>query len=198
MFPSMFADLPSPSFPRPLLALVAAAALAGPALAADEVPPTIQASIFLKVLSYDRNLSTRANGPVRLALVYRNGDAAGEALSAALGTAFDDGKVPGVKVKTLALAFTTVAKLEADLIREKVTVAYLCDGMSDEVPAIVKVTQARSISTLGSAESYVKQGVSVAVARRGSRPAIVINLKASRAEGADLDSTVLRLAEIVE
>ena len=42
------------------------------------------------------------------------------------------------------------------------------------------------------------QGVSVAMARRGSRPAIVINLKASRAEGADLDSTVLRLAEIVE
>jgi hypothetical protein len=101
-------------------------------------------------------------------------------------------------VKTVPIPFAGIAKLEGDLVREKATAVYLCEGMGDEVGSIVKVTQGHSMLTLSGSDAYVKSGASVAVARRGSKSAIVINLKSSRAEGADLDSRLLRLAEIVE
>ena len=173
-----------------------------PAGAADDIPASTQTSILLKVLSYDRKLPARVSGVVKIALVFRPGDPASEATRQNVGAAFDLASahfnVAGLTVKTFAVAYTTIAKLEADLVQEKTTAVYLCDGLTDEVRSIVKLTQAHSIVSFGVTDAYVKAGVSVAVAKRGSRPAIVINLKASRAEGADLDSNLLRLAEIVE
>ncbi len=180
-----------------LLLLVASASLA-----ADDVPAAAQASILLKVLSYDRKLEARATGVVKIAIVFRPGDSASESSKGALGSAFDEAgaqfNVAGMKVKTVAIPFGGIAKLEGDLVREKATAVYLCEGLGDEIGAIVKATQGHSMLTLSGSDAYVKSGASVAVARRGSKSAIVINLKSSRAEGADLDSRLLRLAEIVE
>jgi hypothetical protein len=184
-----------------LVAVVAAFALAIPSIA-DEVPAAAQASILLKVLSYDRKLATRATGVVKIALVFRPGDPASEATRQSIGNAFDEAvahfNVGGMAVKTAAVPFSAIAKLEADLVKEKATAVYLCEGLSDEIASIIKMTQSHSILSLSGSDAYVKSGASVAVARRGTRPAIVINLKSSRAEGADLDSSLLRLAEIVE
>lgn len=188
---------------RSLAVLALLAALVAPAaLAAADVPATAQASILLKVLSYDRKLEGRAGGVVKIAFLFRSGDPASDASRAAIASAFDDAvaqfNVAGMKVKTVAIAFGGLPKLEADLVREHAAAVYLCDGLADDIASIVKLTQGHSMLTLSGNDGYVKAGASVAVARRGTKSAIVINLKSSRAEGADLDSRLLKLAEIVE
>jgi hypothetical protein len=44
---------------------------------------------------------------------------------------------------------------------------------------------------------YVERGLAIGVGVKGERPEIVINLDASRAEGAELNAQVLRIARIV-
>jgi hypothetical protein len=44
---------------------------------------------------------------------------------------------------------------------------------------------------------YVETGLAIGVDMKGERPEIVINLAASRAEGADLTAHLLKLARLV-
>jgi hypothetical protein len=54
------------------------------------------------------------------------------------------------------------------------------------------------VVTLASVPAYVGAGLAIGVALRDGRPHILINLAASRLEGADLASELLKLATIVE
>jgi hypothetical protein len=46
-------------------------------------------------------------------------------------------------------------------------------------------------------ESMVRRGLSIGFVERDGRPALLINLPSTKAEGADLDAAVLRLAEVI-
>jgi hypothetical protein len=54
------------------------------------------------------------------------------------------------------------------------------------------------VVTLAGVPAYVAAGLALGVALRGERPHILINLAASRLEGADLAAELLKLATIVE
>ncbi len=53
------------------------------------------------------------------------------------------------------------------------------------------------ILTLTGVPEYVEKGLSIGVWIKGERPALLINLAASKAEGADLDSQFFNLVTIV-
>jgi hypothetical protein len=54
------------------------------------------------------------------------------------------------------------------------------------------------ITTVTGVPEYVETGLAIGIGVKGERPEIVINLTASRAEGADLDAQLLKLARIVK
>ena len=56
---------------------------------------------------------------------------------------------------------------------------------------------ALALVTLGGSEELVKSGVAIGVAPRGKTAKILVNVRAARAEGADLDSRLLMMAELV-
>ena len=51
--------------------------------------------------------------------------------------------------------------------------------------------------TVTGTESYLGQGLAVAIVNRFNKPKIVVNLPASEAEGSDLDARLLALAEVL-
>jgi hypothetical protein len=181
------------------LALLAALVLAG-TVRADEIPADKRALIVLRVLAYDRNLPRRAASLVSIAVIFRPGDAASvgaaSALSAALGEAARQVSVADRPVQIVTLPFRD--GLDRDLVRAGVAAAYVCPGLEAEVANIATAARRSQTLTFTGEEAGVRSELSVGLVRRGDKAAILVNLVAARAEGADPSAALLRLAEVVK
>jgi hypothetical protein len=179
------------------LALVAAAR---PASGADGIPADKRALIVLRVLAYDRNLPQRADEVVRLAVIYRFGDRSSESAAEALIASLrgDAGKVMVASrpLRVVGIPYSAQG-VEGDLVRAGVAAAIVCPGLGGEVGAISLASRKHSILTFTDDEQMVRAGLSIGVVRRADRAAILVDLVAARAEGADLSADLLRLAEVV-
>jgi hypothetical protein len=171
-----------------------------PASGADGLPADKHALIVLRVLAYDRNLPQRADEVVRLAVLYRFGDRASERAAEALMASLrgDAGKimVAARPVQVVGIPYSADG-LETDLARVSVVAAIVCPGLSGEVAVISAASRKHAILTFTDDEQMVRAGLSIGVVRRSERAAILIDLVAARAEGADLSADLLRLAEVV-
>jgi len=162
-----------------------------------DAPAPQQATLLLRILAFDRKLTSRASGAVSVAVVYKEGNPRSEALMSQLAAALEDAgrknTVAGLPVKVMRVAYG--AHLESDL--DGAAAAYLCPGLEDAVPTITRTTQAKRILTFSASEEYLRQGASLALVTRDTKLVIVVHLANSRGEGADLDSTLLRIAEVI-
>jgi hypothetical protein len=182
---------------RTLAALLIVAA--APAVAADELAPDLQATLHLKVLSYDRALKKRSGGAVAIAVLHAPGDQASEKAARAVAAAFSTlaGKVTvqGMKATVVVIA-ADPAKLDEQLAGA--TVVYAASGLEKSLDAIVAAATRRKAPTLTSSRDAVVRGMAIGVVRAGDKPKIVINLKATKQLGMDVDPKLLRLAELVK
>jgi YfiR/HmsC-like len=168
---------------------------------AADLPPNFQAIFLLRILAYDRNLKTRAGDAVNILVVYQDGNdgsdsTKGEILKAVNKIAKDT-QVSGLPVRISALAYSDANGLDGAISGAKAAALYLCPGLDSSVGAIQEVTRRRSVLTFTGVEPWVRQGISVGLVARESKPAVVVNLAASKEEGADLDPALLRLAEVI-
>lgn len=188
---------------RVVVLLLAAGALVAPIarVRAQEmdVPVSIQISIFLKVLTFDRALVGRAPAEVVVGIAFQRGsrasvlakDEAVRALRAA-----PDG-VAGVRVR-IETVDLDVERLPEAIARRGLTHLYVTPLRATDVRTIAVVTRAAQVTTLSGVPAYVTQGLAIGVELRDGRPRILVNLRASRLEGADLAAELLKLATIVE
>ena len=104
--------------------------------------------------------------------------------------------VAELHVSVLSVPYSGVSDLEAKIMAKRPVAMFVCTGLADAVPAVSAVTRRRSVLTLTLTTAYLKTGLSIGFQRGDDRVNILINLPASRAEGADLDAALLRLAEV--
>ena len=191
---------------RRLASLLAAALLASgtarPAAAAgDELPPRNQALLLLRVLAYDRNLAHRSGAAVTVAVLFKPGDKASEAHRASLLAAFEevsrDVVVAGLPVKVEAVPYRDAADFAARLDTLRPALAYVDLALLRAVPDIVKATRRRGVLTADGSRSLVEAGLAVAVVAQAGRAGLIVNLKASRQEGADLDAALLAVSDVI-
>jgi hypothetical protein len=182
-------------------AFTALALLAAPAALAyeSEVPMAKQAVLILKILKFDRSLETRAGGTATIAILYLENDRESEAvrveLQAALEAAARTVTFP-LPVKVIRLPYSA-AKIDADLAAAKPTATYVAPGLAAQLGAITRATRKSGTLTFSAEASDVRAGLSVGLVVRDDRPALLINLPASKAEGADLSSDLLRLSQVI-
>lgn len=162
-------------------------------LAADN-----QALLLLRTLAYDRNLKSRVSGgEVVIAVVFKPGSSESESMRSDMMRAIRNASqrltVAGLAVRAKAVAYDN--RLGAQL--EGVSAVYLCAGLAGQIDNIHRVTRSKKILSATGEENEVREGLSLGLVQRGSRAAILVNLKSSKAEGADLDSALLRMAEII-
>jgi hypothetical protein len=190
---------------RALAAAVAAALAAGAAVPApargEELPANSQALLLLRVLAYDRNLRQRAGQAVTVAVLYRPGDAASEERRVALVHAFEevarDVVVAGLPVRVEALAWHDSASLAQRLAAVRPAVLYVDGALAPAVPEIVELSRRRGVLTAGAARPMVDAGLAIGIVPRGSRAGVIVNLPASRLEGAELEAGLLAVSEVV-
>lgn len=190
-----------------ITALLYAAAVAaldgtrdGPA-AASELAPKQLAVMMLRILAYDRNVRTRSNGKSAPVIVlYQEGNQASEALQGDVTNALEDlantVSVSGLRVQVNALAYSSANDLDGKVAALHPVAIFVCTGLGDNIGTVAQVARRRSVLTLTITTTYLKAGLSIGLSRGEDRLNILVNLPAARAEGADLDAALLRLAEV--
>lgn len=160
-----------------------------------------QAALILRILSYDRNLPQRASENVTILVLHPRGSGAHEAerrrITDAINALGQRVTVARMRARAVPVAYTDRAALAARARAEGASAVYVCSGLGDATAEISAGARAARMLTLTAQEDGVRAGLSVGLVERGGEVQLLINLRAVEAEGARLDATVLRLAEVI-
>ena len=173
-----------------LASLLSTLCLAASAIAQDvEVAPAVQIPILVKVLSFDRG--QRGARELSVGVVYQSGNRASSFIRDEVVRALG---AQGVRVVSIDLDHDRLSDVlaEADL-----RAIYVTPLRATDIGTVAAAARDARVTSLTGVPSYVSNGLAVGVGNRGGRPRILINLEASRREGADLGAELLKLAEIV-
>ena len=154
-----------------------------------------------RALAYDSNLVGRAGSQVVLAVVYKAGNPNFEKEAAAWFAEFsklESYKVRGQPFHAVMAPFTSEDALDKTMGELHAVALFVCPGLEDEAAAIKRLSQKHKITTIGSREEQVTAGLALGVFSLSGKLVVVVNLPASRAEGAKFDSDLLRLAKVIQ
>lgn len=169
---------------------------------AQGIPAPQKALLLLRVLVYDRNLKTRAQKEVRVAVAFRPGNAASEqerdALISAIEEVADRAVVAGLRVRVVPLPHQDAGDFQARLAASGAAALYVGAGLEGAIQDLDRVARRRSVLTFCGSRELATRGCAVALVDRGDRAALVVNPRAAVAQGADLDPRLLSVAERVE
>lgn len=165
-----------------------------------EVPIDRQVLILTRALAYDSSLKDRAGAELLIAVLGKPGISASEELARKMTKAFQalgNVKVQGLPVRATQLLFTTAAALATAVEAQGVDALYVCPGLETDLPALIEVTRQARVISMASREEQVEKGLSLGVFMIEAKPTMVVNLPASKAEGAAFGSDLLRLAKVL-
>ncbi len=183
-----------------LLCLLATATAHAEPTEAEAQSSARRVLIALRILAYDKALADRhPGGTVTIAIVSgpsEGGRAERERWQAGFALV-PRVKVGGRALKIVAFDYGTRKTFASALAKHApaaVIVTGDLDGAISDIRVVTRAQKTLSIST----EHALHAGLSVAIVERQERDEILINLEASRAEGARFAAGLLQLAKLVE
>ena len=175
--------------------------LAGAVAAAPPMPVPAQAQIalLLKVLTADRNMA--AGGPAGLAIgiVYQRTVPASREAAGQIATAIEgeNRTREGIRVRYGLVDVSDPSALAPAVAKLRPDVLYVAPLEGLDVSPISALSRAGRIRTATGVPAFVESGLALGFERAPNGVRILINREASRAEGADFSSKVLKLARQV-
>src|SRR4029077_15510759 len=112
--------------------------------------------------------------------------------------AMEDSTISGHPVRWVAVEWKDGEQLRLALIRERTDVVYVTPLRGVELDPIVKAARAAGMTTFTGGPLYVQQGLALGLRLVRERPQIIVNLPATRAEGSDFTSQLLRVSSVIE
>jgi hypothetical protein len=97
----------------------------------------------------------------------------------------------------VAIEWINAPDVEAAVVREGIRVLYVAPLRAVAIEEIIAISRARKITTLTGVPEFVEKGIALGVALRAERPLILVHLASARAEGADFNSQLLKLARVL-
>jgi hypothetical protein len=185
-----------------LLGLILAIVMFAQPVFADAVPGKNQALLLLRILAYDHNLPNRTdNKKVTIVVLYKSGSSDSDDTANEVTNAIRDiGKsttIANSSIQVVRLAYSDKT-FDGDVARTHAAALYVSPGLGDALGTITSTTQSRKLLSFSGSQDYVSSGVSVGFSLDDGKPTILVNIPASRNEGADLDVALLRMAKIVK
>lgn len=181
-----------------ILAALCVLALPGTAAAGDdEMDPVVEATLHLKVQSYDRKLTGRIGKRYVVAILYQSGASASAArkMSDAFTHVAEKYRIRSVTPTVVMIAVD--AKLGDALKAAGANMIYVTAGLEAAIPQIKAAGVALQASTVSHVRDHVVAGIAVGIVVDQRKPKIVVNLKAAQAVGMDLDAEMLGFAEVI-
>lgn len=176
--------------------------LAGRAFAQQmPVPVDVQVPVLLKVLAFDRRIADARGEKLVVGVLYQSGfrlsSTVKDRVMDALSRAGSSGPA-NRPLNVVAVDADGKENLEKALTSLGVKVLYVTPLRAFDLPSLVAATRRSRTLTMTGVPEYVEAGLSVGLDLRQDRPRILVNLRAARAEGADLAAPLLVLATAVE
>jgi hypothetical protein len=167
---------------------------------AMELPVEVQIPIFLKLLTFDRNLTTTAGTELVIAVLYQGGNRESQAVSRQVDVELRKASrmFEGLTTRVLAIDLEREGDLAARLRHDSVKAMYIGPLRAVDLRALLRASRAAQVRSFSGVGRFVTQGVAMGAILRGDLPEIVINLPAAREEGADYPAQVLKLARVIE
>jgi len=162
-----------------------------------EIPVAVQVPLFLKVISFDRQLRARGQTEYVVAVAYQSGnrasvDARDEVLRSLKA---DRPTVLGLPVRIVAVDLDHESLAEC-LRMHGASLLYITPLRAVDVGALTATAGTAGVTTVTGVPQYVAQGVAVGVRLQRDRPRILINLQGARLQGADFAAELLKLADV--
>jgi len=154
--------------------------------------------VIARALSYERTLPNRAGGSLDILILHaaNNATSEGEAAAFARGLgALSRSTVQGLPMRATVAPYSTGA-IEAGAA-SGVDVVVVCSGLEASLAALAATTRRRRLLTVGVERQHAVSATTLAVLMEDGRAKIVVNLAHARAEGVELSSQLLRLAEVL-
>ena len=180
--------------------LLVVAMLTAPLAADPAVPPTLQAAILAKMLSYDRALKPRVGASIDIGVVFKASDKASEESATALLAAFEamgTRTIQGLPLHASRHAYKDPAQLAQWLKADGIDLVYVTEGLGKERDAIRAAAVEAKAVTAGTDRAQVEAGLAVAVVLRGTTPRILVNVASTQAVGMSLDPKLLELSDVI-
>jgi hypothetical protein len=155
---------------RRLAAILLALSVAAEAVA-QGIPPSQKALLLLRVLTYDRNLKSRAKQEVRIAVVYLPGHAASErerdALLLAIEAIAGRAVVAGLPVRAAALPYQDAAGFRTRLGQSGAAALYVCAGLEEATRDLARAAKELSVLAICGSRDQVVKGLAVGLGGSG-------------------------------
>jgi len=175
-------------------------ALPGRTWSEELMPEPRYASFLARALVYDGNLKERAGVSIAIAVLYSRSDGdstrSAEHMAAALKT-LELTKILDLPVTTHLFEVDTAEALEKAVLTHGIDAFVVCPCLEKKRQLIKSVSEKRKVITFGVTSAQVRAGLSIAVYQEDGKSKILVNLPASRTEGAAFTGDLLRLSEVI-
>lgn len=165
------------------------------------MPVELQASLFARILTFERTLAERAPTELVIGIVYQAGFTASRTTMERLRAAWRSVRVdlPGRPViRVVPMAWESPQQFAAALDVHGIDALYIAPLRAVDPLAILDAARTRGKMTLTGTPELVSAGASVGLRLRGDKPVILVNPGAAALAGATFGSQLLHLAEIVQ
>jgi hypothetical protein len=145
-------------------------------------------------MTFDRNLSARSSGDLRIAVLYQSRNRTSQVIADEVSRAI--GSTPGAEA--VGIDLDKVSDLQTVLVQSRARVLYVSPLRGIDIGSIVRVSRETGVTTITGVPRYVDEGIAIGLDLKADRPEIVVNLEGARAEGADFTAQLLKLARVVQ
>jgi len=163
------------------------------------LPVKIRLSILLRALAYDRNLA-KARTAVDVGVLCLKDDKNSEEIGRQVTNqlkAFVGHRISGMKISVTSIVVGDGETLERTVKAKDINIIYTSAGTDRFFSKIRSLAASRKILVVSGEPHHVRKGAAVVVVQRGEKPRIIVNLKNSKKQGADFDSRLLQLSDVI-
>lgn len=155
--------------------------------------------LFMKVLSYNRNLSQQVGDTLKIGIVFQEKFRTSmishrEFTAAAKDSDFKN--INGIPIICKSIPLGDIDQFVRDVKSDGIDVLYISPLRAVNIEDILELSRGHDLITLTAQVEYCEAGVSTSLELINERVRIVINLEGAKEEGTDYSSQLLKLALI--
>ena len=164
------------------------------------VPESIQAKIFLKVLTFERNLIDKDDDVVVNILYQENYKESFSAYKKISDEIINNYKnvFSNRKIIINGINLDKTNEWAKSIDKKKINIIYVLPLRAFKISDISEECRKSKMLSFTAVPEYVVKGISIGIDLFNSKPKILINLKASKLEGAKLSSQILRISRLID
>ena len=166
-----------------------------------EVPVKLQIPLFLKILTFDRNLKARVGDEIVIGIVYQKKFRTSLNVKDEFANTMEELAVKSLKdipIRSVSIDIDDQPDLARAISRDPIDILYITPLRAMEIRTIAAISRAKQVITLTGVPDYVESGIAVGLGIKDNKPQIIINLQAAKAEGADFNSQLLSLSKVIK